>query len=192
MSTSSDLMLAAGTAAQSQGGPRKSITANDGAAALQGVAALLTAAAAGDVDQAQQAQQLLASLPAAPHPAMTTRSMEPAAANQTAASNQADLVAMLGGNTTYTPSPEFVDSLAAFLAQDATAKALTAAVAAGDEQMASLLDNPPYNRSGRCEALAGRNVTEEVRGYLNALPAGTLTGHVARVNAAFGSTFGKW
>lgn len=60
-------------------------------------------------------------------------------------------------------SPELLDSLAAFLAQNATAQALLAATAAGGEELAALLDNPPYNRTERCnEAIASTNLTAQV------------------------------
>lgn len=68
--------------------------------------------------------------------------------------------ALTGGEL---PSPDSIDGLAAFFAQKATAQALLAAAAAGDEDLAHMLDSPPYNRSARCEEVTKRNLTAQVR-----------------------------
>ena len=64
------------------------------------------------------------------------------------------LIDSLHSNGTDAVSPELLDALAAFLAQEATADALVAAAEAGDADLAALLDEPPWNRSARCDEVA--------------------------------------
>lgn len=129
--------------------------ASDPAAAAAATAALVAAGAGASAAHAQAADELLQRLRTAP--SMAVKSMDAGATP----SNTSDLDSALAAAAA---SPELLDSLAAFLAQNATAEALLAAAAAGDESLAALLDSPPYNRTARCdEAITAANLTAQVQ-----------------------------
>jgi hypothetical protein len=104
------------------------------------------------------AAQLLAAVAPRLQPTISLKSLNASSDATDPASAPSQLSALIdslqSGGGADAVSPELLDALAAFLAQEATADALLAAAEAGDADLAALLDEPPWNRSARCDEVA--------------------------------------